>query len=197
MPGEVEHYFREIVTTYRSDVMYVYGLIRLIRTSYGKDDGFCAGVGIHYGEDNFRNRQVYLDEYYSVSSEFVNLKALQIALNCVLEVWDDENLGADIRRRRVEIRSSSKYAVNCLTRWWQTWQENDWITKKGNIVANKELIQDCLKLIELINDNYDELRYDHIEIKWVARTEYEGIICAEDLAFDATEDGKGDSIYYY
>ena len=49
---------------------------------------------------------------------------------------------------RVKIYADSKYAIQCVTQWWPTWQRRDWHTASGSPVKNKELIVDIVTEIK-------------------------------------------------
>lgn len=46
------------------------------------------------------------------------------------------------------IQSDSQYAINCLTKWWRSWQKKGWMTKPGKPVKNRELIESIVAAIE-------------------------------------------------
>lgn len=50
--------------------------------------------------------------------------------------------------RNVTIHTDSKYAIDCVTNWFQKWKNNNWKNAAGKDVENKELIQDILKIID-------------------------------------------------
>ena len=57
------------------------------------------------------------------------------------------SLGAG--RRRVDIYSDSAYVINCFRdKWWVNWQRNGWRNSKRQPVANADLWQ---PLVELVN----------------------------------------------
>ncbi|XP_050055440.1 ribonuclease H-like isoform X3 [Aphis gossypii] len=42
---------------------------------------------------------------------------------------------------RAEIITDSKFLYDCMTRYILKWRNNGWMTQKGNIVANKYMLQ--------------------------------------------------------
>lgn len=55
----------------------------------------------------------------------------------------------DLASAPVEVASDSTYVVNCFRdRWWATWQRNGWRNSKRQPVANADLWQ---PLVELVN----------------------------------------------
>jgi ribonuclease HI len=49
--------------------------------------------------------------------------------------------------RNVCIHSDSKYAIDCVTKWFGAWIKKDWKTSSGKDVENKELIQEILAIL--------------------------------------------------
>ena len=52
------------------------------------------------------------------------------------------------RNKNVNIITDSKYAIDCVTTWYQNWRENNWKTAAGKPVENKDLIEHILSMIE-------------------------------------------------
>jgi ribonuclease HI len=50
--------------------------------------------------------------------------------------------------RNVLIFSDSHYSIQCLTTWFQKWRINGYQTAARKPVENKDLVEECLKLIE-------------------------------------------------
>jgi len=58
--------------------------------------------------------------------------------------------GLLLRKRQVPttVYSDSKLCINSLTRWWQGWERNGWITAAGDPVKNQELIKEILDILK-------------------------------------------------
>ena len=52
--------------------------------------------------------------------------------------------------------SDSMYSINCLTKWCDQWQLNDWKTKNNTDVKHKDIIQ---KMIVLYKEKKVELKH--------------------------------------
>ncbi|CAI7677370.1 unnamed protein product [Penicillium pancosmium] len=52
------------------------------------------------------------------------------------------------RHRDVTIVTDSRYAIDCVTVWYKNWQRNNWMTKDGKPVENKDLVESILVNIE-------------------------------------------------
>lgn len=46
----------------------------------------------------------------------------------------------------IDIYTDSAYCIGCLTIWAPRWQQNGWKNSKNQPVANREIIEKCLKL---------------------------------------------------
>ena len=66
------------------------------------------------------------DNYTDTTSAFDNIKDL-----------NDYDIS-------INIYSDSKYAINCLTVWFEKWIMSDWISSSGEAVKNRELIESIL-----------------------------------------------------
>lgn len=55
-------------------------------------------------------------------------------------------LRAAPKSRPVTILTDSQYAQRALTEWWTGWSRNNWLTKTGTPVSNRETIQMILDL---------------------------------------------------
>ena len=53
-------------------------------------------------------------------------------------------------KKKAVIYCDSQYAINCVTKWARSWRKNGWVTKKGQPVLNKELIQAASERFETL-----------------------------------------------
>jgi len=68
-------------------------------------------------------------------------------------------VGADTA---VTIEVDSQYVLNAVTKWHHGWRRNGWKNSKGEPVANRELIEALLELLEERRRNGTET-----ELRWV------------------------------
>lgn len=59
---------------------------------------------------------------------------------------------------RLVIYSDSQYAVFSITKWAKMWAENNWVTKLGEPVKNKALLQEILEEIK---------RHKKVTVVWI------------------------------
>ncbi len=64
--------------------------------------------------------------------------------------------------RNVIFVSDSKYAINCILVWSESWKKNNWQTVNKKSVENKELIQEILIILEEINNLGFTITFKHI-----------------------------------
>jgi ribonuclease HI len=61
--------------------------------------------------------------------------------------------------KEIIVCTDSMYSINCIEKWSKTWQKNDWKTAKNEPVKNMEIIQDILRLKNLI---HDKITFQHV-----------------------------------
>ncbi|GMG19068.1 unnamed protein product [Ambrosiozyma monospora] len=106
-----------------------------------------GGIGVFFGDDDSRNVSKPLGP--DATNQIAELAAVQEALSIIIQT--DLNKGSN---KKYRIITDSQYAINCLTKWFQQWNDNGWVNAQGTPVSNSELIQQCLKDIKTINDTY-------------------------------------------
>ncbi len=59
----------------------------------------------------------------------------------------------------VVVRSDSQYVIKSCTEWWKKWAKFNWqFSKNGKKIANAELLQEALALIEKRNVTFEWVR---------------------------------------
>ncbi|KAL2132196.1 hypothetical protein VTI74DRAFT_4111 [Chaetomium olivicolor] len=89
--------------------------------------GATAGVGVYFGEGDPRN----ISERLQGETQ-TNQRA---ELTAILRALESVNLTQDL-----EIRTDSKYSIQCVTEWYINWERNGWKTRAGP-VKNQDLVQ--------------------------------------------------------
>ena len=46
----------------------------------------------------------------------------------------------------IYIYTDSTYVINCITKWYDNWEINNWVNKKGKNILNKEMIKELYEL---------------------------------------------------
>ena len=92
--------------------------------------------------------------------------------------------------RDIEIRTDSKYSIDCVTSWFINWRRNGWKTASGKAVENRDLVEAVLEKI----DHRKRLR-SKTEFVWVKGHANEpGNVAADNLAVTAAYRAKADSL---
>ncbi|KAF3223613.1 hypothetical protein TWF679_000058 [Orbilia oligospora] len=94
-----------------------------------------AGVGIWFGPGDKRNVSEPLND-----SRATNNRAELSAILRAIEIAP--------KHREILIFTDSKYAIQCVTEWFQKWRSNGWQTAAGKPVENQDIIEEILNLIE-------------------------------------------------
>lgn len=119
-----------------------YGIFMIIPTN---DDFNCVIIGeelISSGTNNLAELNAILHGLKYLKNEYYN---------------DDSNL-----TRNVCFVSDSKYSINCILVWSESWKKNNWQTMNKKPVENKELIQDILTTLEEVKKLGFNINFKHI-----------------------------------
>ncbi|UNI20317.1 Ribonuclease H [Purpureocillium takamizusanense] len=97
--------------------------------------GSRAGVGVFFGDGDPRNVSERLP-----GEPQTNQRAELMAILRALQI-------APVTQP-VQIVSDSQYSINCVTQWAPGWKRKGWMTASGEMVKNKDLIEQVIDLIE-------------------------------------------------
>ncbi|KAJ5216910.1 Ribosomal protein L9/RNase H1 N-terminal [Penicillium chermesinum] len=99
-----------------------------------------AGVGVYFGPgDSSRNVSEPLK-----GNRQTNQRAELTAILRAIDIAP--------RHRDVTIFTDSRYAIDCVTKWYINWRRNEWMTKDHKPVENRDLIESILVKIEERNE---------------------------------------------
>jgi ribonuclease HI len=102
----------------------------------GKKNSIGA-IGIYFSEDDEDNLgQVIDNEGNKVTNQTMELLACVQALKII----KDKNTNGS-KAKIIYVYTDSTYLINCMTKWYTSWEKNGWKNSKGKDVENKELIQ--------------------------------------------------------
>jgi ribonuclease HI len=113
-----------------------------------------AGIGIYFQnteETHSENVKDILKELFptlkvtKVTNNIAELLAIFKALYMILDNVPHNNF-------KVIIKTDSNYCINIFTKWYKSWQKNNWKTANGKPVVNKEIIVAILELMKIIPD---------------------------------------------
>ncbi|KKY24893.1 putative rnase h domain protein [Phaeomoniella chlamydospora] len=103
--------------------------------------GAVGGVGVYFGPGHKSNISEPLP-----GPRQTNQRAELTALLRALEVAP--------LHRPVEIYTDSRYAIGCITQWYDNWVRKGWVTAKGHKVENKDLIVEIKKMVDERKDSF-------------------------------------------
>ena len=107
-----------------------------------------AGIGIYFGKKDPRNTSERF------TNKPTNQRAELYAIIKAITLLTQE----EIKTKKIIIYTDSQYSIHCVTKWYKTWNKNQWKTKKKQNVKNKKLIQ---QLYQLVNKYNIHLKHIH------------------------------------
>lgn len=120
-----------------------------------------GGVGIFYLDNSPDNRAIEIEDAHKlVGLEFTkptNNKAELLAIYIAIL----QNKTKLKEGYQLEIRSDSKYSIDCLTKWYHKWLVNDWINTQGKQVLNKDILEPLITLI--LSYPKDSITFKHVK----------------------------------
>jgi ribonuclease HI len=97
-----------------------------------------SGVAVFFGTSALN-----IAEYYEgLTNNQCELLAILYSLQAIIKYYNH------LANKTVNIVSDSEYSINCLTKWLANWKSNDWKTKTGEEVKNRQILSNCDKCIE-------------------------------------------------
>jgi ribonuclease HI len=123
-------------------------------SSNGKKDAKAA-FAVYFGDNDPNNfSKSFTDE---PSNQKAELMAIQKALDILL-LHGNYPPGS-----RVVICSDSMYSINCLTKWYDNWTKNGWLTASKKPVKHKDIITNCQALINALERTHTvTVSFEHV-----------------------------------
>ena len=103
-----------------------------------------AGWAVYFGEHDPRNLSAKITTG-PVSNQVAELIAVERALDL------HERL---TKHEKWVIVTDSRYTIQCLTKWFTSWEKNDWKTSKGEPVKHQKVIQSCIQKLKRKNVSF-------------------------------------------
>ena len=141
-----------------------------------------AGIGVYYGPDHPRNLAAALCKVDDCdrnppTNQRAELCALREALYDVLgDIVDG------VHRGPVTVHTDLNYVVQCVNAWRHQWQKNGWVTAEGEPVANRDLIEQVLRMVDRCNEYMLPKRWQLVVSKVKAHLGNKGNAAADRLA---------------
>lgn len=121
-----------------------------------------AACCLELDQKRYTWRTCRLDDFPAPTSQRAEItaiiKALEWALDRYIELGGDPMLD-------VTIKSDSRYAVDCMTKWIYTWVQNGWTNSRGVEVANRDLIAKASELDDLVR------AVGRVDYMWIPRSQ--------------------------
>ena len=97
-----------------------------------------SGVAVFFGVEALN-----IGEYYNgLTNNQCELLAILYTLQIIIKYFHH------LAGKTVIIVSDSEYSINCITKWLSLWKSNNWKTKTGEEVKNRQILANCDKCIE-------------------------------------------------
>lgn len=94
---------------------------------------YLAGYAVYFGPQSKFNYAGF------ITSGQTNQKVELLAIRKALEILKDRN-------EQILLFTDSMYSINCVTRWFPSWEKNNFLTTTGKPVKHLDIIQDIRKL---------------------------------------------------
>lgn len=103
-----------------------------------------GGFGVVIFDDCRNLIDAYCEQFDSVTNNQMELKAILKSF---------ELIDTKYKNKEVTIYSDSAYCINILSSWMFNWSNNNWMTTKGELIKNYEII---LSLYKYYTKNFYE-----------------------------------------
>jgi ribonuclease HI len=137
--------------------------------------GSVGGIGIHFPNKELNDiSKIYRNDY--CTNQRTELCAILTAIKYIKD-------RLSLEKYQLIIKTDSKYSIDCVTKWVNSWIKNGWLTKNGSPVSNKEYIEKIHELYLKYN-----IKFIHVEAH-TSRDDLDSIgnKKADKLATDATK----------
>lgn len=71
-------------------------------------------------------------------------------------------LDISINFDEINIHTDSKYAMNCVTLWCQTWEKNGWKSSRGKHPTNMDLIKEIIAKLRLLESEGKTVSFTYV-----------------------------------
>jgi len=127
------------VNVYGTPVIWTDGACK--NNHLGPDGGASSGIGVWiHGKKKWKK----FNHKYPHTNQWSELYAIEFALR---------NARKNRYGRKLEIRTDSQYAIDCITTWSDKWIANNWTKSNGDDVVHREVIQNILDIMNEYNLN--------------------------------------------
>jgi len=111
-----------------------------------------SGYGIYIPDPKSMRVKVYGKLPKGKTNNYAELRAILEALKLIESYGFHTNC-----KKPVTIVTDSQYSINCITKWYNKWVKNNWISATKKEVKNKELIQEIKPLCDKHNVTFQHI----------------------------------------
>lgn len=127
------------------------------------DEHFNSGLGVFFGKNALNIKNIYNNK----TNNQCELMAVNIAFEIIIKYVNE----IIANNKTINIVSDSEYTIKSCTQWIKVWKNNDWKTKSGSNVKNKDImiaILNNMAKLKMINDSLHEskkvkIKFTHIK----------------------------------
>ena len=134
-----------------------------------------SGIGVYLGFECMNIKE----QYYNKTNNQCELIAIDYAYKLIVRYYKEliENVSLQHNNnnktnskniKNIIIVSDSEYSINSCTKWIKNWKHNNWITREGESVKNKDILESIdasMTRIKTISHNNMYLQVKIIHIK--------------------------------
>lgn len=120
-----------------------------------------AGIGIYFEEDKIsiseKFKTIFKYKFPHMGNEKptnnkAELLAILHAIDLIIHNMDQEE-------KIIHIKTDSMYSINVLTKWYKTWEKNNWKTANNKNVLNVEIIQ---KILSYVKEYPKKIKFSYV-----------------------------------
>jgi ribonuclease HI len=108
-----------------------------------------SGIGIYIQETKEKISEPIENVYKELLPNLIDIKHTNntAELLAILKAINISEINIK-NKININICSDSMYSINCITKWYKSWEVNNWKTSQGKPVLNKEIIQEIIKYLK-------------------------------------------------
>jgi ribonuclease HI len=115
-----------------------------------------GGYSVYFGEEekykNFNKTRIFENEPTNNKMELFGIKQIYKTIYKNQDIFKNmDNI----------ICTDSQYSISCITQWVDIWIKNNWKNSKGEVVKNKELIEEILIIKNAMPDDI-KISFKHV-----------------------------------
>ena len=119
-----------------------------------------SGIGVYLGFDCMNIKE----QYYNKTNNQCELIAIDYAYKLIVRYYKEliENVSLQHNNnnktnskniKNIIIVSDSEYSINACTKWMKNWKYNNWLTRNGENVKNKDILENIDASMTRIKNN--------------------------------------------